>query len=251
MDMKKRHKEEHLERLWGMKETGQDSMDILKETVNGVFDPNIVDELLLEGRIELTDNKIKLTQKGENNARKVIRAHRIAERLLYDIFGGEFETGACEFEHMVTTELVDGICILLGHPRECPHGRPIPEGECCRRSAKTAHNVVTPLTDLEIGQSARVAYMNCNADRQIHKLNGFQIRPGAIVKLHQRYPCYVIECEGAHIAMDEEIVSNVCVWFNNGQLQPVEKKPVEVQRKGRHNWSRLIFGRKKQGNLEP
>ncbi|HIJ58060.1 MAG TPA: metal-dependent transcriptional regulator [Deltaproteobacteria bacterium] len=246
MNNNKRHKEEHLERLWGMREAGQNSIDILKETVNGLFDPRIVDELLVEGQVELTDDKIELTEKGENNARRVIRAHRIAERLLYDIFGGEFETGACEFEHTVTVELIDGICTLLGHPRECPHGMPIPEGECCRRSAKTAHNVVTSLTELGIGQSARVAYMNCKGDRQLHKLNGLQVRPGAIVKLHQRYPCYVIECEGAHIAMDEEIVSNISVWSNKRQFKPVEKKSVESERKGRHGWGRLIFGRKKQ-----
>lgn len=246
MDNNRREKEEHLERLWQMKEAGQDSTDALKDAMNGEFDPNIVDELLLEGEIESTGNKIGLTEKGENHARKVIRAHRIAARLLYDIFGGEFEAGACEFEHTVTVELVDGICTLLGHPRECPHGMPIPEGECCRRSAKTAHNVVTSLTELEIGQSARVAHMNCKADRQLHKLNGLQVRPGAIVKLHQRYPCYVIECEGAHIAMDEEIVSNVSVWSNNRQFQPVEKKPLELERKGRRGWGRLIFGRKKQ-----
>jgi DtxR family Mn-dependent transcriptional regulator len=227
MDSNKREKEEHLERLWGMKEAGQDSIDILKETVNGVSDARIVDELLLEDQIELTGNKIRLTKKGENDARKIIRAHRIAERLLYDVFGGEFETGACEFEHTVTVELINGICTLLGHPRECPHGMPIPEGECCRRSAKTAHNVVAPLTELEIGQSARVAYMNSQSDQQLHKLNDLQVRPGAIVKLHQRYPCYVIECEGAHIAMDEEIVSNVCVWSNNRQFEAVEKKALE------------------------
>ncbi|NVM22902.1 MAG: metal-dependent transcriptional regulator [Desulfobacterales bacterium] len=247
MDNNRREKEEHLERLWGMKEAGQDSMDILRDTVNGVFDPHIVDELLLEGQIELTDNKIWLTEKGENNARRVIRAHRIAERLLYDVFGGEFEIGACEFEHTVTVELVDGICTLLGHPRECPHGMPIPEGECCRRCAKTAHNVVASLTELDIGQSARVAYMNCQADQQLHKLNGLQVRPGATVKLHQRYPCYVVECEGAHIAVDDEIVSNISVWSNKRQFKPVEKKPLlELeQRKGRHGWGRLIFGRKK------
>ena len=245
MDSNKREKEEHLERLWGMKEAGEDSIDILKDTVSGVSDPRIVDELLLEDQIELTGNKIRLTKKGENDARKIIRAHRIAERLLYDVFGGEFETGACEFEHIVTVELINGICTLLGHPRECPHGMPIPEGECCRRSAKTAHNVVAPLTELEIGQSARVAYMNSQSDQQLHKLNDLQVRPGAIVKLHQRYPCYVIECEGAHIALDEEIVSNVCVWSNNRQFEAVEKKALELERKSSRGWGRLIFGRKK------
>ena len=247
MDDSRRKKEEHLERLWEMKEAGQDSTEALRDAMNGEFDTHIVDELSFEGLIKLAGDKIELTENGANHARRIMRAHRIAERLLYDIFGGDFEIGACEFEHTVTVELVDGICTLLGHPRECPHGMPIPEGECCQRSAKTARKAIGSLAELEIGQSARVAYMNCKDDRQLHKLNGLQVRPGATVKLHQRYPCYVIECEGAHIAMDEEIVSNVCVWSNNRQFQPVEKKPLELGRKGRYGWCRLIFGRKRQG----
>ncbi|MHC4310508.1 MAG: iron dependent repressor, metal binding and dimerization domain protein [Planctomycetota bacterium] len=77
------------------------------------------------------------------------------------ILGGDYESGACEFEHTVTPELVDSICILLGHPRECPHGRPIPQGQCCRHSSRTAQSSVIPLVELAVGQSARVAYINC------------------------------------------------------------------------------------------
>ncbi len=240
-----RKKEEHLERLWEMKEAGQDSADTLCDAMNEEFDAHIVDDLSLEGLIEVTGDKIELTETGASHARRIMRAHRIAERLLYDVFGGDFEIGACEFEHVVTVELVDGICTLLGHPRECPHGMPIPEGECCMRSAKTARKAIGSLAELEIGQSARVAYMNCKDDRQIHELDGLQVRPGATVKLHQRYPCYVVECEGAHIALDEEIVSNVCVWSNNPRIQPGDKKPVELERKSRRDWGKLIFGRKR------
>ena len=63
-----------------------------------------------------------------------------------------------------------------------------------------------------MGQSARVAYVNCKSDQQLHKIDSLHIRPGVVVTLHQRYPSYVVECEGSNIAMDEEIVSNICVW---------------------------------------
>jgi len=209
-----REKDEHLERLWYMKEGGKSSTDDLKNAMQEDFNSEIVDELSSEGLVKLTDRdtKITLTQKGEDGARRLIRAHRLAERLLYDILGGEFESGACEFEHTVTPELVDSICTLLGHPRECPHGLPIPEGECCRRSAKTAYSSIVPLTELKVGQSARVAYVNCKNDQRLHKMEGLHIRPGASVKLHQTYPSYVMECEGVNIALDREIVSSICVW---------------------------------------
>ncbi len=210
----RREKEEYLERLWYMKTEEKDSIDVLKNAMGEDFDPLIVNELLSEELVNLLegDTKIRLTPKGVEYAQRIIRAHRIAERLVYDVLGSEFESGACEFEHIVAPELVDSICILLGHPRECPHGMPIPEGKCCKRSAKAAGSSVIPLTELDVGQSAHVAYVNSQNDRQLHKLDNLQIRPKALVKLHQVYPSYVIACEGANIALDKEIVENIFVW---------------------------------------
>ena len=214
MNNNKREKEEFLERLWSMREDGRDSMSELKSAMEENFDVAIIDELSFENMVELKDNGngIVLTKKGIDHAKQIIRAHRIAERLIYDILGTEFESGACEFEHIVNSYLVDSICILLGHPRECPHGMQIPEGECCKRSARTAENTVIPLIELKIGQSARIVYVNCKDDRQLHKIDGLQIRPNATVKLHQIYPSYVIECEGAYVALDKEIIANIFVW---------------------------------------
>ena len=212
----KRGKDEHIERLFYLKEDGKDSINELKIAMSGSFDVATIDELVSEDIVVLTDegNKISFTKKGVDYSHQIVRAHRIAERLIYDVLDGEFESGACEFEHIVTTELVDSICILLGHPRECPHGMPIPEGECCKQSARTAESSVTPLTELKVGQSARVAYVNFQNDQLLHKIDGLQIRPRAFVKLHQIYPSYVIECEGANIALDKEIVSYIYVWKN-------------------------------------
>ncbi len=214
---RKREKDEHVERLYYMKEEGTDSMDALKSAMSENFDAAIIDELSSDDMVELTEqeNKITLTKKGADYAQQLIRAHRLAERLLYDILGGDFESGACEFEHTVTHELVDSICILLGHPRVCPHGMPIPQGQCCRRSSRTAQSSVIQLVELEVGQSSRVAYINCKSDQQLHKMDSLCIRPGAVVTLHQRYPTYVVECESSNIAMDEQIASNICVWVND------------------------------------
>jgi len=77
---------------------------------------------------------INFSGNESSQLRQLIRARRLAERLIHDVLGGEFEEGACEFEHMGSTKLIDSICTLLGHPKECPHGLPIPEGECCQRS---------------------------------------------------------------------------------------------------------------------
>lgn len=224
----KREKDECIERLYYMKEDGTNSVDTLKSIMDENYDTAMIDELSSEDMVELSEdnNTISLTEKGADYARQLIRAHRLAERLLYDVLGGDFEPGACEFEHIVTPELVDSICILLGHPKACPHGSPIPQGQCCKESCRTAQSSVIPLVELEIGQSARIAYINCKSDQQLHKIDSLCIRPGTIATLHQRYPSYVVECEGSNIAMDEQIASNICVWREPRHFPPAGKEPL-------------------------
>lgn len=222
---KKRDKDEYLEQLWSMKEKNNDAIEEMKKGLHVEFNAETLQELIDDNMVDTDDDKhtITLTEKGEKEARQIIRAHRLAERLISDVLGEEFEAGAGEFEHTINPELVDGICTLLGHPQECPHGKPIPEGECCMRCARTAQASVIPLTDLEVGQSARIAYVQCKNDQQMHRMDGLQIRPGTTAKLHQKYPTIVIECEGASIALDHEVASNIRVWVKDVRVEPGEK----------------------------
>ena len=78
--------------------------------------------------------EISVKKIQSENCTGTTRAHRLAEKLIHHVSGGDFEKGAAEFEHVADPKLIDSLCTMLGHPRECPHGQPIPEGECCRRS---------------------------------------------------------------------------------------------------------------------
>jgi Mn-dependent DtxR family transcriptional regulator len=77
----------------------------------------------------------RFTPKGEQRAKDVIRRHRLAERLFMDVLNihdeAEIESSACKFEHILSPEVTDRMCTLLGHPNACPHGSPIPKGDCC------------------------------------------------------------------------------------------------------------------------
>jgi putative ABC transport system ATP-binding protein len=77
----------------------------------------------------------EFTPAGEARARNVIRRHRLAERLFRDVLGihdeDEIESSACKFEHILSPEVTDRMCSLLGHPDACPHGSLIPRGPCC------------------------------------------------------------------------------------------------------------------------
>ncbi len=88
------------------------------------------------GLLTVEDGVAAFTPKGEQRARNVIRRHRLAERLFMDVLSirdeEEIESSACKFEHILSHEVTDKMCTLLGHPKACPHGSPIPEGDCCR-----------------------------------------------------------------------------------------------------------------------
>jgi len=84
--------------------------------------------------VELRNGEVQLTPGGSHRARNVVRRHRLAERLFKDTFAideSEVHNQACKFEHIISPELDQRICTFLGHPKTCPHGNPIPPGDCC------------------------------------------------------------------------------------------------------------------------
>jgi putative ABC transport system ATP-binding protein len=87
------------------------------------------------GLLRLAGEDVSFTHDGEARARSVIRRHRLAERLFVDVLSirddASVESNACTFEHILSPEVTDRICAFLGHPTTCPHGSPIPPGECC------------------------------------------------------------------------------------------------------------------------
>ena len=239
-------RDELLERLWQLGERGAATVQLLRESLKGRLNGANLDRLQEDGMVLRHGEALSLTERGVARAERLIRAHRIGERLIHDVLGGEFESGACEFEHILATEIVDGICTLLGHPRECPHGFAIPQGECCRVSARWVQKIVVPLTELQIGQTARVAWVHTRSDQQLHRLTSLQIRPGSIVKLHQDYPSYVIECDGASIAMDAEVARSINVWLEGAA--PTEEAPPRLARPNfAKPWWRWRLGGRSRG----
>ena len=225
--------DEYLEALWCLQEQDKDSVADLATALDEPVDYAKL-ESIVSAEMAVLDRKtgtIALTEQGLGHARGIVRKHRIAERLLHDVLGFQnerFESEACTFEHLVAPHVVDGICTLLGHPRECPHGLPIPEGLCCVRNDHVSQSAVAHLSELEVGESGRVAYINCQDDSQHHRLNGLQIKPGVKIKVHQKYPAWVVECEGGMIAIDQRLADRICLW--RGQTSSVPEGATEPQK---------------------
>jgi DtxR family Mn-dependent transcriptional regulator len=207
--------EEVLEALW----TGIERGSTRREDLSPLADVDIEDELLreLEARdlIEVgRDGALEFTTEGESRARGIIRRHRLAERLVHDILAmpmSEVEANACEFEHLIAPGITESICTLLGHPAECPHGRPIPEGPCCAEARKSIEPVVVSADRMSTGEQARVAYIATRDYARLQKLTSFGISPGVTVKLHQRQPAFVLECEQTQLALEETVAKEIFV----------------------------------------
>ncbi len=62
-------------------------------------------------------------------ATRVMRKHRLAERLLTDVIGLEWalvHDEACRWEHVMSERVEQRLVELLDHPDRSPYGNPIP-----------------------------------------------------------------------------------------------------------------------------
>src|SRR5213083_1575008 len=82
-----------------------------------------------EGLIERGERKEALmTGRGRERAERVVRKHRLIERLLTDFMGytgAEAHEQADQLGDTFTDEMIDRIDERLGHPERCPHGWPV------------------------------------------------------------------------------------------------------------------------------
>ncbi len=172
-------------------------------------------ELISEGYI-LPENKKLLTEKGLEEARLCVRRHRLAERLLSDVLnikGRDVHDTGCKLEHILHKGLEDHICILLGHPKTCPHGSKIPEGQCCIKHMHQTTSFVLPLSKLKTKKQGKIAYLNTDNNDILKKIMNMGILPGLTIKLMQKFPAIVFKIGESQFAIDKEIADKIHVWI--------------------------------------
>ncbi len=162
------------------------------------------------------EGQVRSTAEGKILADRIIRRHRLAERLISDVLVVKnvdlFEASACDLEHVLTEALTDSICTLLGHPTACPHGRPIPPGACCSEKRTKLKSLIAPLDELATGAEGKIAYISTGDHERLDQLTSMGLFPGTKVKVHQRQPALVILFEETTLALDREIAREVHVW---------------------------------------
>jgi len=207
---------EVLEALWTLEEQGEALPQDIRQIAHTEVTDQLLERAVREGLIsKQPGGHLRLTPKGRSVAMPIIRRHRLAERLMCDILGvdvEETEAAACEFEHFIAEGITRAICTLLGHPRLCPHGRPIPEGPCCRQADEQVSALLVPCDRLALGETARIAYVSARSHPRLMKLSAVGLMPGVRIKLLQKWPSIVLQCEETEIAVDEEIARQIYVY---------------------------------------
>jgi DtxR family Mn-dependent transcriptional regulator len=213
-----RRLEEILEHVFTEREAGRDAAAGILAASASDHAPDAraadLSELARAGLVQLEAERVRLTAEGEIRARDVVRRHRLTERLFRDLLDlGErtMEDQACEFEHILSREATDSVCTLLGHPPTCPHGKPIPPGDCCGAFHRTVRPLVTGLRSFDLGATGRIVFIAPKFHDRMDRLAALGVIPGSTIRLHQRSPSYVIEIGETTIALDPEIAGEIYV----------------------------------------
>jgi len=213
-EMTEHGQDEILELLWTLREAQKGSRAEVLRTSPEPGPERLLDELVEAGMVEVSGEEILFTKSGEERARGIIRRHRLAEVLLQNLFDlddPQLENSACQFEHILSEPVVESVCTFLGHPPACPHGRPIPRGECCDRIRTEIRPLVMRLTEASLGGTVRIVFITPRSKKRLEKLSALGIVPGSRIRLLQRNPSFVLEIGQTTVAVDRDITDEIYV----------------------------------------
>jgi DtxR family transcriptional regulator, Mn-dependent transcriptional regulator len=169
-----------------------------------------------EGLIERGARKeALLTESGRERAERVVRKHRIIERLLTDFMGYtgyEAHERADELGDTFDDEMVARIDDKLGHPERCPHGWPVdPEVE------QAENRELSSLAELEPGTEATIVRLAEHDGELLHWFYDQGLVPGTSIVVRATQPAadeVTIGLNGGERAISEKAAAGLFVRPN-------------------------------------
>jgi DtxR family Mn-dependent transcriptional regulator len=166
-----------------------------------------------EGLISRGEKKeALLTDSGLARAERVMRKHRLIERLLTDFMGytgAEAHVHADALGDTFTDEMIDRIDEKLGHPDRCPHGWPVdPEVEQ-RENAE-----LVALAELEPGTEAEIVRLAEHDGELLHWFYDQGLVPGTSVVVRAAEPAadqFTVTLEDGERAVSEKAAAGLFV----------------------------------------
>jgi DtxR family Mn-dependent transcriptional regulator len=162
-----------------------------------------------EGLIERGEHKeALLTKTGRARAEKVVRKHRLIERMLTDFMGytaAEAHVYADELGDTFSDDMVDRIADRLGNPERCPHGWPVdPDFE------QRENNELAALADLDAGTKATIVRLAEHDGELLHWFYDQGLEPGRKLELHSTDP-FAVRLNGAELGLSEKAAAGLFV----------------------------------------
>ena len=146
----------------------------------------MVHRLERDGLLRLDERKeVRLTDSGYSAASRVVRRHRLAERMLVDLLGYEWwktHEEAERIEHAMSQEMEERLVQILGDPQTCPHGNPMPG---------TTPRPTRPLERLATGERATVERIPDQFEHEpgfLEYLDTQGVRPGVTLEMIEQRP---------------------------------------------------------------
>ncbi|MFF9350970.1 metal-dependent transcriptional regulator [Streptomyces sp. NPDC014734] len=169
------------------------------------------------------DRHLELTGEGRRLATRVMRKHRLAECLLVDVIGLEWEqvhAEACRWEHVMSEAVERRVLELLRHPTESPYGNPIPGleelGEKTEADPFLDEGMVS-LSELDPGAEGKTVVVRrigepIQTDAQLmYTLRRAGVQPGSVVSVTQSPGGVLVGSSGEAAELNSEVASHVFV----------------------------------------
>jgi DtxR family transcriptional regulator, Mn-dependent transcriptional regulator len=164
----------------------------------------MLDRLEADGYVKRSGRKITLTSNGEATATKVIRRHRLAERMLVDVIGLPWHLvheEAGRWEHVISDEVEERLVTILDDPGTCPHGNPIPGS-----ANKEADEMPVKLAEMDAGEMVRLVRMSEDVEMDMaamRYLDEAGFIPGRTAKIQIKAPdnTVILDVKGKTLAL--------------------------------------------------
>jgi DtxR family Mn-dependent transcriptional regulator len=166
-----------------------------------------------EGLIERGKHKeALLTEPGRARAERVVRKHRIIERMLTDFMGytaAEAHVHADELGDTFSDDMVERVAERLGRPERCPHGWPVDTEQ-----EQAENRELAPLSDLQAGDRATIVRLAEHDGDLLHWFYDQGLEPGRELEVREAQPAagqLTIRVNGSERAIGEKAAAGLFV----------------------------------------
>lgn len=149
--------------------------------------PRMLKRLRNEGLVvHVPYEGVKLTDRGEQEAIKELRRHRVLEVFLVQVMGFDWDEAhshADELSRGLNDSVAERMADMAGQPDRCPHGEPIPSA-----AGVMPDFYDTCINNLGIGQKGEISRIRTHDAEKLRYLSSLAITPGQLFEIVGRAP---------------------------------------------------------------